>query len=63
MYDKSHELNLRIPIATFTVYDTLIVNACPGDYERSIDVVDPLIDLKMMEWDLLREWGLLEVGW
>jgi uncharacterized protein DUF6371/zinc ribbon protein len=54
--DKAHELNYRIPTATFSVSDQLERTADAYDRQRGIDIADLWIEA------LLREWGLLRDG-
>lgn len=49
-HTKAHELNKRIPTATFVVDNTLTINPTSYDRERGIDIADKWIDNKLLEW-------------
>ena len=57
-HNKAHELNLKIPSATFTTDDSLVRIATPYDIERGIEIADLYIDAKLQDWAMEREWGL-----
>ncbi|MDO3641216.1 DUF6371 domain-containing protein [Mucilaginibacter sp. L3T2-6] len=55
---KAHELNHRIPSATFTVDGFLLRTATGADRLRGVDIADKWIDEKLMEWEIEKELGL-----